>query len=154
MKFSMNGALTIGTLDGANVEIREQVGAENFFLFGLTVEEVMSVKQRGYDPHHYYDSQPLLKQVIDLIAGGAFSAGDQQVFRPIVDSLLSGDEYLVLADFQSYLDCQEGVSHAYQDQEHWTHMSILNTARMGKFSSDRSIREYARDIWDVHPMKL
>jgi glycogen phosphorylase len=154
MKFSMNGALTIGTLDGANVEIREEVGAENFFLFGLPVEEVMSLKQRGYNPHRYYDGQPLLKQVIDQIAGGAFSAGDQQLFRPIVDSLLNGDEYLLLADFQSYVDCQDGVSHAYQDQEHWTRMSILNTARMGKFSSDRSIREYARDIWNVQPMKL
>ena len=154
MKFSMNGALTIGTLDGANVEIREEVGAENFFVFGLTVEEVVNLKQCGYNPHYYYDSHPLLKQVIDQIAGGAFSAGDQQLFRPIVDSLLNGDEYLVLPDFQSYVDCQEGVSHAYQDQEHWTRMSILNTARMGKFSSDRSIREYARDIWQVQPMKL
>jgi starch phosphorylase len=154
MKFSMNGALTIGTLDGANVEIREEVGAENFFLFGLTVAEVMNLKQCGYNPHYYYDSHPLLKQVIDQIAGGAFSAGDQQLFRPIVDSLLNGDEYLVLADFQSYVDCQEGVSHAYQDQEHWTRMSILTTARMAKFSSDRSIREYARDIWHVQPLKL
>src|SRR5262245_5179168 len=154
MKFSMNGALTIGTLDGANVEIREQVGAANFFLFGLTVEEVMSLKQCGYNPHYYYESDALLKQVIDQIAGGAFSPGDQQLFRPIVDSLLNGDEYLVLADFQSYVGCQESVSHAYQDQEHWTRMSILNTARMGKFSSDRSIREYARDIWHVQPMEL
>jgi len=154
MKFAMNGALTIGTLDGANVEIREEVGADNFFLFGLTVEQVMNLKHCGYTPQHYYDSHPLLQQVIDQIAGGAFSAGDQQLFRPIVDSLLNGDEYLLLADFQSYVDCQEGVGHAYQDQEHWTRMSILNTARMGKFSSDRSIREYARDIWDIQPMKL
>jgi starch phosphorylase len=128
----MNGALTIGTLDGANVEIREQVGAENFFLFGLTVEEVTSLKQCGYNPYHYYDSQPVLRQVIDQIAGGAFSAGDQQLFRPIVDSLLHGDEYLVLADFQSYVDCQEGVSHAYQDQEHWTRMSILKHRTHGQ----------------------
>ena len=154
MKFSMNGALTIGTLDGANVEIREQVGAENFFLFGLNVEQVMALKRGGYNPHHYYDSNPLLKQVIDQIAFGAFSAGDQQLFRPIVDSLLNHDEYLLLADFQSYVDCQESVSHAYQDQEHWTRMSILNTARMGMFSSDRSIHEYARDIWHVEPIKV
>jgi len=154
MKFSMNGALTVGTLDGANVEIREQVGAENFFLFGLTVEQVMSLKQSGYNPRYYYESNPVLRQVIDQIASGAFSSGDQQLFRPIVDSLLNKDEYLLLADFQSYVDCQEGISHAYLDQEHWTRMSILNTARMGMFSSDRSIREYANNIWHVEPLRL
>jgi starch phosphorylase len=154
MKFSMNGALTIGTLDGANVEIREQVGAENFFLFGLNVDQVMALKQGGYNPRYYYENNPQLKQVIDQIASGAFSGGDQQLFRPIVDSLLNTDEYLLLADFQSYVDCQEGVSHAYLDQEHWTRMSILNTARMGKFSSDRSVREYARDIWHVEPIDV
>jgi glycogen phosphorylase len=154
MKFSMNGALTIGTLDGANVEIREQVGAENFFLFGLTVDQVANLKSSGYSPRHYYENNPVLKQVIDQISAGAFSSGDHQLFRPIVDSLLHDDQYLLLADFQSYLDCQETVSHAYIDQDHWTRMSILNTARMGKFSSDRSIREYARDIWHVEPLKL
>jgi len=154
MKFSMNGALTIGTLDGANVEIREEVGAENFFLFGLTAEQVVELKRSGYNPRHYYECNPVLEEVIDQIAGGAFSAGDQQLFRPIVDSLLNGDEYLLLADFEPYIDCQEAVGHAYRDQEHWTRMSILNTARMGKFSSDRSIREYARDIWHVQPLDL
>ena len=154
MKFSMNGALTIGTLDGANVEIREQVGAENFFLFGLTVEQVAKLKQGGYNPRYYYDGNPLLKEVIDQIAFGAFSAGDQQLFKPIVDSLLNNDEYLLMADFHYYVDCQESVDHCYRDQEHWTRMSILNTARMGKFSSDRSIREYARDIWHIEPLKL
>jgi starch phosphorylase len=154
MKFSMNGALTIGTLDGANVEIREQVGAENFFLFGLTVEQVINLRQSGYNPRHYYYSNPVLKEVIDQIAAGAFSSGDQQLFRPIVDSLLNSDEYLLLADFQSYVTCQESAGHAYRDQEHWTRMSILNTARMGKFSSDRSIREYARDIWHTEPIDL
>jgi starch phosphorylase len=153
MKFSMNGALTVGTLDGANVEIREEVGAENFFLFGLTAEQVINLKQTGYSPRQCYNSNPVLKEVIDQISGGAFSSGDQ-LFRPIVDSLLNGDEYLLLADFQSYIDCQESVSHAYLDQEHWTRMSILNSARMGKFSSDRSICEYARDIWHVEPLKL
>ena len=152
MKFSMNGALTIGTLDGANVEIREQVGAENFFLFGLTAEQVMTLKSGGYNPRHYYDSNPLLKDVIDQISSGAFSAGDRQLFRPIVDALLNDDQYLLLADYQSYIDCQETVSHAYLDQEHWTRMSILNTARMGFFSSDRSIHDYARDIWHVKPL--
>ena len=154
MKFSMNGALTIGTLDGANIEIREQVGAENFFLFGLTVEQVTNLKRSGYNSRQYYDSNPVLKEVIDEIAFGTFSAGDQQLFRPIVDSMLNGDEYMLLADFQSYIDCQESVSHAYRDQEHWTRMSILNTARMGFFSSDRSISDYARDIWHVKPLAL
>src|SRR5271165_3088526 len=154
MKFSMNGALTIGTLDGANVEIREEVGDENFFLFGLTVEQVAQLKHGGYNPRHYYECNLVLKEVIDQIAGGAFSSGDQNLFRPIVDSLLNHDDYLLLADFQSYIDCQDSVDHAYRDQEHWTRMSILNTARMGKFSSDRSIKEYARDIWHIEPLKL
>jgi len=154
MKFSMNGALTIGTLDGANVEIREHVGAENFFLFGLTVEQVTALKHSGYNPRQYYETNSTLQQVIDIIASGAFSSGDRELFRPIVDSLLNNDQYLLLADFQSYVDCQESVGHAYLDQEHWTRMSILNTARMGWFSSDRSIREYARDIWHTEPIKL
>ena len=154
MKFSMNGALTIGTLDGANVEIRERVGAENFFLFGHTAEQVMALKSGGYNPRHYYDQNPLLKDVIDQIAAGVFSGGDQKLFRPIVDSLLNDDQYLLLADYQSYIDCQETVSHAYLDQDHWTRMSILNTSRMCYFSSDRSIADYARDIWHVAPLKL
>ncbi len=154
MKFSMNGALTIGTLDGANVEIREEVGAENFFLFGLTAEQVMQLKHSGYNARHYYDNNEDLKQALDQIAGGAFSGGDQSLFRPIVDSLLGSDEYMLLADYQSYVDCQGQVSRAYLDQENWTRMSILNTARMGKFSSDRSIREYARNIWHVEPLAL
>jgi len=154
MKFSMNGALTIGTLDGANIEIREEVGADNFFLFGLTVEQVEQLRSSGYNPRHYYESNPVLQEVIDQIAAGAFSGGDQNLFRPIVDSLLNNDQYLLLADFQSYLDCQDKVSAAYRDQENWTRMSILNTARIGKFSSDRSIRDYARDIWHVEPIQL
>jgi glycogen phosphorylase len=154
MKFSMNGALTIGTLDGANVEIREQVGPENFFLFGMTVEQVMNLKAHGYNPRSYYVANPVLKDVIDQITAGAFSAGDQQLFRPIVDSLLNQDQYFLLADYQSYIDCQDAVSHAYLDQEHWTRMSILNTARMGFFSSDRSILDYARDIWHVKSLSL
>jgi starch phosphorylase len=152
MKFSMNGALTIGTLDGANVEIREEVGSENFFLFGLTVEQVVELKHNGYNPRQFYESNPGLKQVIDQIAAGDFSGGNQDLFRPIVDSLLGSDEYLLMADYQSYVDCQQKVSRAYLDQEHWSRMSILNTARMGKFSSDRSIREYARNIWHVEPV--
>jgi starch phosphorylase len=148
MKFMMNGALTIGTLDGANVEIREEVGADNFFLFGLNVDEVLTKKNTGYNPYNYYKSNPLLQKAIDQIAGGYFSDGDTQLFKPLVDSLLWDDKYMVLADFQSYVDCQSAVSQAYLDTENWARMSILNVARSGKFSSDRSIAEYARDIWD------
>jgi starch phosphorylase len=151
MKFSMNGALTIGTLDGANVEIREEVGAENFFLFGLTVEEVIRQKTQGYDPAAYYHRDEELKAAIDLIRSGYFSGGDTELFRPLVDSLLSRDEYMLLADYRSYVDCQDNVDKAYRDTERWTRMSILNVARMGKFSSDRSIREYCDEIWSAKP---
>jgi starch phosphorylase len=154
MKFSMNGALTIGTLDGANVEIREEVGAENFFLFGLTTEEVAAKKSAGYRPMDYYDSNDDLKHVIDRIASGFFSHGDTSLFRPLVDNLLHKDDYLLLADYQSYINCQEQVSQAYRNWDHWTRMSILNTARMGKFSSDRSIRDYCQNIWKVQPVPI
>ncbi|NWF58312.1 MAG: glycogen/starch/alpha-glucan phosphorylase [Fischerella sp.] len=154
MKFSMNGALTIGTLDGANVEIREEVGEENFFLFGLRTEEVYALKARGYNPWDYYNSNPQLKEVIDLIASGIFSHGDTGLFRPLLDSLLYHDPFILLADYQSYIDCQERVSQAYRDQDNWTRMSIVNVARMGKFSSDRSIREYCQDIWNVEPVAI
>ncbi len=154
MKFSMNGALTIGTLDGANVEIRQQVGAENFFLFGLTVQQVFELKASGYNPRQYYEMNPVLRETIDQIASGAFSAGNRDLFKPIVDSLLNQDPYLVLADFQAYLECQYKVDKAFRDQEQWTRMSILNVARMGKFSSDRSIREYCANIWDATPIEL
>ena len=152
MKFSMNGALTIGTLDGANVEIRVAVGAENFFLFGLTTEQVLELKAGGYKPGLYYQTNPDLHEVIDQIAGGTFSSGDTALFKPIVDSLLGGDEYLVLADYQAYVECQHRVSMAYRDQEQWTRMSILNVARIGYFSSDRSIQEYCAKIWGVKPL--
>jgi glycogen phosphorylase len=151
MKFAMNGALTIGTLDGANVEIRDAVGEENFFLFGLTAEQVGQLKATGYRPRSVYESNPELRETLDLIAGGHFARGDRELFRPLVESLLTGDEYMLLADYQAYLDCQQRVSDAYVDQNKWTRMSILNTARVGRFSSDRSIREYCRDIWDVRP---
>jgi starch phosphorylase len=151
MKFAMNGALTIGTLDGANVEIREAVGAENFFLFGLSVEEVERTKATGYNPRSYYDSNAELREALDMIAGGFFSNGDREMFRPIVDSLLTRDDYMLLADYQSYVDCQQRVSDAYRNRPGWTRMSILNTARVGRFSSDRSIRDYCREIWGVTP---
>ena len=154
MKFAMNGALTIGTLDGANVEIREAVGAENFFLFGLTADQVTQLKRDGYDPRRYYESNQELREAIDLIDSGFFTNGDRTVFRPLVESLLTRDDYMLLADYQAYVDCQERVSDAYRDRTNWTRMSILNSARVGRFSSDRSIRDYCRDIWDVRPMAM
>lgn len=152
MKFAMNGALTIGTLDGANVEIRDAVGHENFFLFGLTAEEVDRRKADGYNPRAIYDSNAELREAIDLIAAGTFSNGDRELFRPLVDSLLTRDEYMLLADYPAYVDCQQRVGAAYGDAHAWTRMSILNSARVGRFSSDRSIREYCRGIWDVRPL--
>ena len=152
MKFAMNGALTIGTLDGANVEIRDAVGHENFFLFGLTAEEVDGLRRSGYDPRRYYDANADLREAVDLIGSGFFSNGDRELFRPLVESLLTHDDYLLFADYQAYVDCQQRVSEAYRDQVSWTRMSILNSARVGRFSSDRSIRDYCRDIWDVQPL--
>src|SRR5208283_3298665 len=152
MKFSMNGALTIGTLDGANVEIREEVGLENFFLFGLTAGEVEHLKLRGYSPRSYYESNQHLREAIDQIRSGQFSRGDGELFRPLVDNLLDHDPFLLLADYQSYIDCQDRVSSAYSDQENWIRMSVLNVARMGKFSSDRSIREYCDHVWQIKPI--
>lgn len=154
MKFSMNGALTIGTLDGANIEIREEVGEDNFFLFGLTAREVADVKNRGYNPREYYEKNAGLKLVLDRIRDGYFSHGDSNLFAPLVDDLLNRDEYLLLADYQSYVDCQERVGEVWCDQQLWTRMSILNVARIGKFSSDRAIQEYCRDIWKVQPVSV
>ena len=149
MKFSMNGALTIGTLDGANIEICDEVGAENFFLFGLDAPDVFALKAQGYRPRDYYDSNPELRAAIDQIASGVFSAGSRALFSPIVDSLLDRDDYLVLVDYPSYMESQLAVSIAFRDPKRWTEMSILNAARMGKFSSDRSIREYCERIWSI-----
>ncbi len=154
MKFMMNGALTIGTLDGANVEIREEAGADNFFLFGLSTEEVQEIKSGGYRPMDCYHNNPELKAVMDLIREGCFSRGDRDVFKPLVDNLLYHDPYMLMADFRSYLDCQAHVSQSYRDKEHWTRMSILNVARSGKFSSDRTIKEYCDEIWKVKPVKI
>ncbi len=154
MKFMLNGALTIGTLDGANVEMREEVGAENFFLFGLTDDEVERIKRDGYRPSDYVDGNGELAAVLDLIAGGTFSHGDTEVFRPLVDNLRYDDPFLVLADYASYVECQDRVSAAWQDTRRWTRMSILNTARSGKFSSDRAIAEYCDDIWNVLPVTV
>lgn len=154
MKFGMNGALTIGTLDGANVEIREEVGPENFFLFGLNAQEVEEKKAKGYNPREYYESNSNLREVLDSLVSGEFSRGDRSLFEPLVESLLTRDEYMLLADYQSFIDCQDRASEAYRDHAHWTRMSILNAARMGKFSSDRSIRDYCADIWKTWPVKI
>jgi len=149
MKFAMNGALTIGTLDGANVEIREAVGAENFFLFGLTAEQVSATLAAGYHPWDIYQSNAGLREAVDSVASGQFSRGDRELFRPLVDSLLQHDPYLLFADYQAYIDCQDQVAKAFGDRENWSRMSILNASRMGKFSSDRSITEYCEGIWNV-----
>jgi starch phosphorylase len=154
MKFAMNGAVTIGTLDGANIEIREEVGAENFFLFGLTTPEVESRKREGYSPRAIFEANPMLREVLISLSNGEFSHGDKTLFEPLVNSLLTADDYMLLADYQSYVDCQDRVSAAYKDQEAWTRMSILNVARIGKFSSDRAIRDYCSEIWKTWPVKI
>jgi starch phosphorylase len=152
MKFALNGALTIGTLDGANIEIREEVGADNFFLFGLTADEVMRMQRAGYRPRDFYEQNEELRAVIDLIASGFFSPENPDLFRPLVHHLLEQDTYMLLADFASYVECQARVSAAYLDPDRWTKMAILNIAKMGKFSSDRTIREYAGEIWGAVPV--
>lgn len=154
MKFSMNGALTIGTVSGTNIEIREEVGTENFFIFGLTAEEISNIKSQGYNPMIYYNANPKLKEAMDLISSGFFSKKDLNLFKPLVDSLLCRDEHMILADYQSYIECQDRVGMTFRDQKKWTQMSILTVARMGKFSSDRSIREYNEKIWHAAPLKI
>jgi starch phosphorylase len=152
MKFALNGALTIGTLDGANVELRQEVGEENFFLFGLTAAEVAGRKARGYDPRELHRADPRLQQALAMIGSGELSPGQPELFAPLVAGLLEhGDPYMLLADFDSYLDCQQRVAAAYRDPEAWTRRCIANVARMGRFSSDRTIREYAEEIWGVQP---
>jgi starch phosphorylase len=154
MKFAMNGALTIGTLDGANVEIREQVGGDNFFLFGMTETEVAALHEQGYRPWELIAGQPELGEVLKLVEQGHFSNGDGDLFRPLLENLTGRDPFLVLADFADYLRVQEQVSHAWADREAWNRMSLLNTARTGFFSSDRSIREYAERIWKAEPFPV
>ena len=154
MKFMINGALTIGTLDGANVEMREEAGPENFFLFGLTVDDVHELQSKGYHPRDYIDRNAELAAVLRMIADGTFSHGDTAVFAPLVSNLTDHDYFLVLADYADYIRCQQDVSAAWQDTDRWTRMSILNSARSGKFSSDRSIAEYCEEIWDVEPVTI
>jgi starch phosphorylase len=154
MKFTMNGAVTIGTPDGANVEIREAVGAENFFLFGLTVEEIAAANRLCRAPHQRYERNPELQEAIDQIRSGYFSRGDASLFRPFVDVLLHRDEYLALDDYEGYIACQDTVNAAYRDAGQWTRMSILNVARSGRFSSDRAIRQYRDRIWHAASVRV
>jgi glycogen phosphorylase len=154
MKFSMNGALTVGTLDGANVEIRDAVGHENFFLFGLTVEEVQRTLAEGYRPWEIYRENPELRAVIDMLRSGLFSHGDRDLFCPLTDSLIQHDPYLLLADYPAYVEAQNGADAAFRDVPIWTRMAILNSARMGYFSSDRAIREYCEKIWRVEAVPV
>jgi starch phosphorylase len=154
MKMALNGALTIGTLDGANVEMREEVGEENIFIFGLTTPEVADLKSQGFNPYDYYNGNAELKEVLDMISSGFFNVDQPDRYVPVVDNLLqNGDNYLLLADYASYIETQDAVGELYRDQEAWTKMAILNVARMAKFSSDRTIGEYAEKIWNVKPVK-
>jgi len=155
MKLALNGALTIGTLDGANIEIREEVGDENIFIFGMTVEEVVALDEAGYNPWSHYRSNEELRAVVDWIGSGFFAADQPGILSPLRHSLLDGgDPFKVLEDFQSYSDAQEAVDQAFRDKQRWARMAILNTARVGKFSSDRTISEYAKQIWKLDPIEV
>ena len=152
MKFMINGALTLGTLDGANVEIRDQVGEENFFRFGVDSNEVQALRA-GYNPRKYIEENDNLKRIIGQLESGFFSPEHPSLFRPILDSLLNGDHYLVLADYASYMERQQEVSEAYRDRAAWTKKAVVNVARSGRFSSDRAVAEYAKNIWNVSPLQ-
>jgi starch phosphorylase len=154
MKLALNGALTIGTLDGANIEIRDRVGADDFFRFGLDAEQAAATRRNGYSPHAYYDSDSELRAVVDAIASGMFADGDRSAFQPIVDDLLHHDEYLTMADYRSYIDCQDAVDKAWQDRDAWLRASIRNTAGSGHFSADRSVADYCRTIWHATPVPV
>ncbi len=154
MKFALNGALTIGTLDGANVEIKSEVGDDNIFIFGLTADEILDARKQSYTPISYYESNPGLKQIIDMLKSNHFNKDEPGIFDTIVNELLYKDYYFVMADFEAYCTAQKRVELAYMNTDLWTRMSIINSARMEKFSSDRSIREYARDIWKVNPKAI
>ncbi len=150
MKLALNGALTVGTLDGANIEIRGEVGEENIFIFGLTVQEVAELRARGYNPWDYYQRDEELRAVIDWLGSSFFTPAEGSAFGPVHHSLLSGgDPFMVLADFRAYCDCQARVDAAYRDRDKWARMAVLNTARCGWFSSDRTIREYADQVWKL-----
>ncbi|MFO7526507.1 MAG: glycogen/starch/alpha-glucan family phosphorylase [Ignavibacteriaceae bacterium] len=154
MKFALNGAITIGTMDGANIEIREEVGDENIFIFGLLADEVVKLKEKGYNPVEYYNNNLNLRKVVDMIASDYFSKSEPGIFKDIISGLMSNDYYCLFADYQSYIDAQDKVSQLYSDEEEWTKKAIMNVARIGKFSSDRSVKEYAEKIWKVKPVKI
>jgi starch phosphorylase len=153
MKFALNGALTIGTLDGANIEIKEEVGDENIFIFGLKSDEVRKLKSNGYNSRLYYENNAELKKIIDMLSNDYFNKNEPGIFKPIADNLLNNDVYLVMADYESYVKCQLEVEQHYQDKINWIRKSIINTARAGKFSSDRTIRQYAEEIWHIKPVR-
>jgi starch phosphorylase len=154
MKLALNGAITIGTLDGANIEIRDRVGAENFFLFGLDAVQAAALRYGDYQPRAYYERDAELRAAIDAIATGTFSGGDGGAFTTVVNSLLGRDEYLTLADYRSYIDTQDQVNKAWLDPDEWTRMSVLNTARSGFFSADRTVADYCRTIWHIDPVRV
>jgi starch phosphorylase len=155
MKLALNGAITIGTLDGANVEIREEVGDDNIFIFGNTVEQVTKLVADGYNPRKFYESDPELAAIIDWLGTDYFTPGEgANVLAPLRDNLLHHDPFLCLADFKSYCEAQDKVSEAFKDKPRWGKMAVLNTARVGKFSSDRTILEYAKDIWHLDPVPI
>jgi len=155
MKLALNGAVTVGTLDGANIEIRDRVGADNFFLFGVTAGQAVALRQGGYSPRAWYEGDPELKAAIDALASGVFSGGDPDAAEAVLSSILNWDEYLIQADYRSYIDCHDrAVGPAWTDQDRWDRMSILNTARSGFFSSDRTVRDYNRDIWHTEPVPV
>jgi starch phosphorylase len=153
MKFALNGALTIGTLDGANIEIKKEVGDENIFIFGLTADEIMQ-RRKDYNPHFYYETNPELRMVIDMLKSNYFNPNEPGIFEPIVNELLFKDYYFVLADFASYVQAQKKAEEEYLNTDSWTRKSIINTARMEKFSADRAIKEYTQDIWKAVPLKI
>jgi starch phosphorylase len=154
MKLTLNGAVTVGTLDGANIEIRDRVGADNFFHFGLTADQAAALQHQGYSPGTYYRGDAELRAAIDAIASGAFSGAGRDIVEPVIASLLNQDEYMILADYRSYIDCHDRAGPVWADQDRWTRMSILNTARSGFFSSDRTVRDYCRDIWHAGPVHV
>jgi len=155
MKFALNGALTVGTLDGANIEIMEEVGKDNIFIFGLPAEEVHLMHESGYDPLYYYNQSKELKIALDMVIDGHFSPSESELFRPIIESLLyEGDKYMLLADFEAYLACQARVNETYKDTKKWARMTLKNIAYTGRFSSDRTINEYAKEIWKAKPVSI
>jgi starch phosphorylase len=155
MKLALNGSLTIGTLDGANVEIRDEVGEENIFIFGMTVAQVEALQASGYRPWDIYQRDEELRAIVDWLGSDYFAPGEHAPFSAVHHSLISGgDPFMVLADYRAYSDCQARVDQAYRDTARWAKMAILNTARVGKFSSDRTIREYADEIWNLKPVPV